>query len=85
MFKLREITGLSEAEVARALRDSQGVVEWALDILMEVGQVGASRSLHALLHVVHTGVESKCRTGRLYPWWPRELKLKHKNFSSQGL
>ena len=85
MFKLREITGLSEAEVARALRDTQGVVERTLDILMEVGQVGASRSLHALLHVVHTGVESKCRTGRLYPWWPSELKLKHKNFSSQGL
>ena len=85
MFKLREITGLSEAEVARALRDSQGVVEWALDILMEVGQVGASRCLHALLHVVHTGVESKCRTSRLYPWWPSELKLKHKNFTSQGL
>ena len=85
MFKLREITGLSEAEVVRALRDTQGVMDWALDIVMEVGQVGASRSLHALLHVVHTGVESKCRTSRLYPWWPSELKLKHKNFTSQGL
>ena len=83
MFKLREITGLSEADIARALRDSQGVMEQALDIVMEVGQVGASRCLHALLHVVHTGVESKCRTGRLYPWWPRELKLT--NFTSQGL
>ena len=43
MFKLREITGLSqsEAEVAGALHDTQGVVERALDILMEVGQVGA--------------------------------------------
>ena len=85
MFKLREITGLSEADVARALRDTQGVVEQALNILMEVGQVGASHSLHALLHIVHTGVESKCRTSRLYPWWPSELKLKHKNFTSQGL
>ena len=85
MFKLREITGLSEAEVARALHDTQGVVERALDILMEVGQVGASRSLHAVLHVVHTGVESKCRTGRLYPWWPCELKLKLTNLISQGL
>ena len=55
MFKLREITGLSEAEVARALHDTHGVVERALDILMEVGQVRASRSLHALLYVVHTG------------------------------
>ena len=40
MLKLREITGLSqsEAEVAGALHDTQGVVERALDILMEVGQ-----------------------------------------------
>ena len=83
---MREITGLSEADVARALRDTQGVVERALDILMEVGQVGASHSLHALLHIVHTGVESKCRTSRLYPWWPRELNsstktLLHKDCS----